>query len=261
MKNLIAIEWMKLRRLTTMKVILIIYAFAVPFLYYLLSYLKLGPFSTPDWVYDFPDCYTYVAYISAWFNLLIGVIIMVFTSNEIKYKTQRQNVIDGLSKRDVILSKFAVVFLFALAITLYVAIVGMIFGVIMGDASNLFNGIEQVGVYFVSTLGYFTFAFFFANIVRIQALAIILYLFSTIIESLVGWAVAQNYYQFFPLKSFSNLVPDPKPKLFAPLMTAQESQQIPDQFILGQGWSVVVAVAYIVIFVLITYWVIKRRDI
>ncbi|MFK7787667.1 MAG: ABC transporter permease [Crocinitomicaceae bacterium] len=260
MKNLIAIEWMKLRRLVTMKVILIIYAITIPILYYCVSFIKFGPFSTPDWVYQFPDCYTYVAYIASYFNLLIGVIIMVFTSNEIKYKTQRQNVIDGLSKRDMIFAKFALVLIFSIIVTLYVALVGMIFGLIYSDdLSQIFSGLEQIGVYFISVLGYFSFAFFFASLVRMQALAIILYIFSTLIEGLIGLAIPKGISQFFPLTTFANLVPDPFRKLFAPLMENQPP--IPDQFILGQGWSIVFAFFYIFCFVFISYWVIKKRDI
>lgn len=261
MKNLIAIEWMKLRRLATMKVILIIYAITIPLIYFSISFIKMGQISViPDSAYEFPECYNYVAYIASWFNLLVGVIIMVFTSNEIKYKTQRQNVIDGLSKRDVIFAKFAVVFLFAVVVTLYVALVGMIFGLIYSsDASDMFNGFEQIGAYFLTTLGYFSFAFFFANMIRMQALAIILYIFSTFIESIIGFIVAQEYSQFFPLTTFSNLIPFPwMPPMLAGMT---ETQEIPEQFMLGQSWSAVFAVVYIIFFVLISYWVIKRRDI
>lgn len=259
MKNLIAIEWMKLRRLATMKVILIIYAITVPLIYFGISFIELGPIRLfPESEYQFPECYTYVAYIASWFNLLVGVIIMVFTSNEIKYKTQRQNVIDGLSKRDVILAKFGIVFLFAVAVTLYVGLVGLIFGLIYsGNVSEAFNGIEQIGAYFLTTLGYFSFAFFFANVVRMQALAIILYIFSTIIESFIGLFVPNEYSQFFPLTTFSNLIPNPLLKIIEPM----EGQVIPDQFMMGQSWSAIFALFYITCFVLISYWVIKRRDI
>lgn len=260
MKNLIAIEWMKLKRLATMKVILIIYALTVPLIYFCLSYIKIGPFELPESIYQFPECYNYVAYIASWFNLLVGVIIMVFTSNEIKYKTQRQNVIDGLSKRDVIFAKFGIVFLFSVAVTLYVALVGMIFGLIhSNDMSEIFSGFEQIGAYFLTTLGYFSFAFFFANMVRMQALAIILYIFSTFIESIIGFVIAKEYSQFFPLTTFSNLIPFPyKPPM---LEQMENMQEVPEQFMLGQGWSAVFAVFYIICFVLISYWVIKRRDI
>lgn len=258
MKNLIAIEWMKLRRLVTMKVILIIYAITIPLIYFGLAYIKLGPFTLPDSIYQFPDAYNYVAYIASWFNLLVGVIIMVFTSNEIKYKTQRQNVIDGLSKQDVILAKFGIVFLFAVAVTLYVALIGLIFGLIYtDDLGQVFNGLEQIGAYFLTTLGYFAFAFFFANVVRMQALAIILYIFSTIIESIVGLIVAQEYSQFFPLTTFSNLIPNP----FLNLLDPAAAQGLPEQFMMGQGVSAILAIFYILCFVFISYWVIKRRDI
>lgn len=253
MKNLVAIEWMKLRRLVTMKVILIIYAITIPLIYFSLSYLKVGPFSPPETMYQFPECYHYVAYIATWFNLLIGVIIMVFTSNELKYKTQRQNVIDGLSKRDVILAKFAIVFLFAVAVTLYVMLVGMIFGLIFSDDKSLiFNGLDQIGAYFLSTLGYFSFAFFFANVVRLQALAIILYIFSTFIEGIIGVIAVQEYAQFFPLSTFGDLVPFP---------LSFFSEEVPNFYILDQGWRAVLALFYILCFVSISYWVIKRRDI
>ncbi|PHR17006.1 MAG: hypothetical protein COA38_21445 [Fluviicola sp.] len=259
MKNLIAIEWMKLRRLVTMKVILIIYAITIPLIYFGLSYIKIGPFTLPESMYQFPECYNYVAYIASWFNLLVGVIIMVFTSNEIKYKTQRQNVIDGLSKRDVILAKFGIVLLFAVVVTLYVALVGLIFGLIYSDdASQLFNGFEQIGAYFLTTLGYFAFAFFFANIVRMQALAIILYIFSTFIEGIIGFIAAQEYSQFFPLTTFSNLIPFP---YVPPMLAEMENANIPEQFMMGQGWSAVFAMVYITLFVFVSYWVIKRRDI
>lgn len=257
MKNLVAIEWLKLKRLMTMRVILIIYAVTVPLIYFCLSYIKIGPFSLPVSIYQFPESYHYLAYIASWFNLLIGVIIMVATSNEIKYKTQRQNVIDGLSKKDVIISKFIVVILFSIVVTVYIMLIGLIFGLIYSDDySEIFTGMDQVGAYFLSTLGYFSFAFFFASLVRIQALAIILYIFSTLIEALIGLVTVREYYQFFPLRTFGQLVPFP----YETAMVNPE-QGIPETFMLGQGWSAVFASVYILAFIGISYWVIKRRDI
>ncbi|NVK66028.1 MAG: ABC transporter permease [Flavobacteriales bacterium] len=259
MKNLIAIEWMKLKRSVTMKVILIIYAVTVPLLYFCLGFIEVGPFSMPDYIYEFPHSYNFVAYIASYFNLLVGVIIMVFTSNEIKYRTLRQNVIDGLSKKEVIFAKFGVVFLFSVLVTLYVLLVGLIFGLLHSDdLSQIFSGFDQIGAYFISVLGFFTFAFFFANVIRLQILAILLYIFSTLIEGLIGLAVAREYSQFFPLRTFSNLIRNPFFEMVDPTV---DGQAIPDQFILGQGWSAVFAVFYIACFVLISYWVIKRRDI
>ncbi|MFT5859057.1 MAG: ABC-2 type transport system permease protein [Flavobacteriaceae bacterium] len=254
MKNLITIEWMKLRRLMTMKVILIVYAIMVPLIFWAISYIsiRVGPgteVSLPSSMYQFPEVYNYVGYIASFFNLMIGVIVIVFTTNELKYKTQRQNVIDGLNKREVIMAKFYVVFLLAFAISFYAFLVSLIFGAINGNIGDLFDGIQHVGAYFVSTFGYFIFALFFANLVRLPALAIVLYLVSTTVEGIIGFITTNMYVQFFPLSTFADLVPIPILPDGAP------------EFIWGQGGRVLLALGYILILVIISYRVIKKRDI
>ena len=259
MKKLITIEWMKLRRLNTMKVILLVYAAVVPLMFWAISYIQVpipspvpGPpafLGLPSSIFQFPDVYNYIAYISSFFNLMVGVIIIVFTTNEIKYKTQRQNVIDGLSKAEIIMAKFFVVILLAAAISLYTFLVSFIFGVLNGSVADMFNGIELIGVYFISTVGYFIFAFFFANLIRLPALAIVLYLVSTTVEGIVGFIVTSTYVQFFPLTIFSDLVPFPI-----------ELMEVPE-FMWGTAGRVGLTLAYISIFVFISYRIIKKRDI
>ncbi|MDB3907892.1 ABC transporter permease [Crocinitomicaceae bacterium] len=259
MMKLAAIEWMKLRRLNTMKVILLIYAGLLPTIYLLYAYLQFGPFHVTEDIYLFPDVYAMMAWTSSIFNLIIGVIIIVFTCNEIKYKTQRQNVIDGLNKREVILSKFIVVFGMSVVITLYTFLLAMIFGLINGGTSVI-DGIEQIGVYFVMTLGYFAFAYFFANLVRLPALAIILYLVSTTVEEIIGFIAIQEYVQFFPLTTFSNLVPFPTVILQKSIGMEAQAQADATQ-LLSQGGQTLLAFGYLTVFVVVSYLVIKRRDI
>lgn len=259
MMKLAAIEWMKLRRLNTMKVILLIYAGLLPVIYLLYSQLQFGPFHVTRDIYIFPDVYPTMAWTSSIFNLIIGVIIIVFTCNEIKYKTQRQNVIDGMNKREVILSKFVVVFAFSIAVTLYTFLLAMIFGLINGGA-NAFEGIEQIGVYFIMTLGYFSFAYFFANMVKLPALAIILYLVSTFVEWIVGLIAIQKYVQFLPLTSFSDLVPFPYIIFNKSVgMNIKADQAAND--LMSQGEQTLLAIGYITVFMVVSYLVIKKRDI
>lgn len=260
--KLISIEWMKLRRLNTMKVILLIYAVVVPIIYFLYSLVEIPiqtpagviTFSLPSTLYEFPQCYQVVAWTSSLFNLMLGVIIIVFTANELKYRTQRQNMIDGLSKRDIILSKFYVVVILAAIVTIYTFLVGFITGLIFSnDVSEMLNGLEQTGVYFISTIGYFIFAFFFANLVRMPALAIILYLLSTILEGILGFIAVRDFVQFFPLNTFSKLVPFPD-------IFPQEMTEDAPNLMWEQGQRVLLALSYISIFVIVSYQVIKRRD-
>lgn len=256
MMKLLQIEWMKLRRSATAITILAVYFVAVPLLYWLLSLIALPIADTgivwtfPEETFKIPMAYHWVTFLGTYFNLMVGVIIIVFTTNEIKYKTQRQNVIDGLNKREIIWAKFIVIIGLSVLVTIYAFLLSLITGLINGSGDSMFEGIEFIGVYFVSTLGYFTFAFLFASLIRLPALATILYLFSTLIEGIATIPVPGYIKEFLPLRSFSELIK-------APILPAGAS----DDRILNQLERCGVAGVYILIFVMITYWVLKRRDI
>jgi hypothetical protein len=250
--KLIGIEWLKLKRLMTLKVILLVYMVLVPTMYILLSYLSIGPIRIPIQGYEFPDTYQLVTWTASFMNLMVGVVIIVFATNELKYKTQRQNVIDGLSKRDIIVSKFLVIIGLTLVVTIYTFLVGLISGLYNGVGSPL-DGLGFIPIYFISTLGYFSFAFFFANLVRLPALAIVIYIFSTWIEWIVGAIAVKEYVQFSPLTTFAQLSPFPMRYWIA------EGQ--PNPFLMDTMERSILAMVYITIFMISSYWIIKRRDV
>ena len=58
-------------------------------------------------------------------------------ANEYSNKTIKQNLIDGLSKKEFILSKFLTVISFALISTIFVFVVSMILGLIYSDYNEI----------------------------------------------------------------------------------------------------------------------------
>ena len=252
MKKLATIEWMKLKRSNTTKIILLVYAVIVPLMYWMLSLLSVGPIRIPIAGYQFPDAYQLTAWCASWLNLMVGVTIIVFTTNEIKFKTQRQNAIDGLRKVDIIISKFIVVVGMTLLVSFYTFLVAFVAGLINGGNYGPFDGIEYIGIYFISTLGYFIWAFFFAVLVRLPALAIIIYIFSTLIEAIVGLSVAQDFVQFFPLTTFARL--SRFPMHFFIVETHNPVMMTTIQ-------ACLLAIFYIGLFTMGAFLMLKRRDI
>jgi hypothetical protein len=246
MIHLLSIEWLKLKRLITLRVILIVYAILLPLIFYSLSLMSVNGTFYDNSIYKFPDVYHYVTYISSFFNLLIGVIIVVFTCNEIKYKTQRQNLIDGLSKKDLILSKFYVVMALSVLITLYTFLIALIFGLCNGSTDFL-NGIRYIAFYQLSTFGYFIFAFFLSNLLKNPALSIVFYLLSTFLEGIAG-LIAKDYSQFFPLSTLSNLIPIPV---------------LPDgfQYAMTEVQTASLGLFYALAFMLLSYYILSKRDV
>ena len=246
MMHLISIEWLKLKNLITLRVILIIYAVLLPLLFFCMSLMPAYNLFYDNHIYQFPDVYHYVTYISSFFNLLIGVIVVVFTCNEINYKTQRQNLIDGLSKKELILSKFYVIAILSVAVTLYTFLVSVMFGLFNGS-TDVFDGIRYIGFYQLSAFGYFVFAFFLANLLKNPALSIVFYLLSTFLEGIVG-LFAKDYSQFLPLSTFSNLIPMPVlPDGFQYAMTEMQRGSL--------------GLFYVLILVYISYYVLSKRDV
>ena len=264
MLHLLKIEYAKVKNYRTFWVILLIYAALVP-----LGFLGLCQFisnlvligSGPKMVdyAGFPDVWRYLTWTAAWWNIMLGILVVILTCNEISYRTQRQNIIDGLSRKDIILSKFYLLVALALAVTLYTALIGFIFGVGFSGFQSIGPGMENLGVYFVQTLGYFSFAYFFAMLIRKPALAIILYFVVFVLNLFWGAIVGDIVVQFIPTYLISGLVPFPFFEGFIE-MAQKRNPEFVEPWILDRTVQLVLALVYIAVFMAIGYLTVKRRD-
>jgi ABC-2 type transport system permease protein len=263
MKQLLSIEYSKLKKLVSFKVILIIYMCVIPLW---MMFMGLGIqqneafrlfIPSVDVLYSFPNIWKFTTYCASYFNFLMGITVVIITCNEVYFRTWKQNVIDGLTKREVIVSKMLVVFVISTIVTIYTALVALIFGSIYSGIGNVFDGIEKVLLYYLQTMGYFSFAFFFAALVRKPALSIIFFVLCFPVESIIGFILNLNVspaiYQFFPLKVFADLTPIP----FFEQMVASSKKGF---WIMPLWAQLLLSVFYILVFFTIAYRVLKKRD-
>ena len=257
--HLLKIEFAKVRNYKTFWVFIGLYIVLVPLWFYGFSQLPLPFFPSESEMFSFPTIWNYITWIASWWNLLMGVLVVVLTCNEITFRTQRQNIIDGMNRRQMILSKFYFLALLGAFVTFYTFLIGFVFGVFNSDISEMFSGIKYIGVYFVQTLGYFAFAFMFAVLVKNSALSIILYIVCFIFSMFIPLMMDATAAQFMPLNSIQDLTPFP---FFQEVMEF-ESNQDPNfeaPFILSQTVRSLVALGWTSVFVLTGYFVVKRRD-
>jgi hypothetical protein len=202
----------------------------------------------------------FLTWTASWWNILLGVLVVVLVCNDISYKTQRQNVIDGMSRKEYILGKFYFLILLAFSVALYTFIIGAIFGSIMSNPADMFGGIEAVPIYFVQTLGYFAFAFFWAVLIRKPAISIVLFVVIIMLDDLLLYPLSDfNVSQFFPTVTISDLTPFPFFKqVFA--MQAAEDPNFETPFMLTQMMSTILSGIYIFGFVVVGYISLKKRD-
>ena len=270
MKQLLSIEYAKLKKLTSIKVILLIYAIMVPawmfFQYHFYNMILPSQLLTALNLWGFPNVWGFSTFSASYFNILVGVIVIIIVCNEYNYRTLRQNIIDGLTKKQVIASKFLVVFILATIVTIYTSIVAIIIGSINSGISEIYTNSHFIFIYYLQALGYFSFAFFFANLIRKPALSIILFIVSFIAEWIIGvvltLSLKNGVYNYFPLNSFSKLTPFPLNQAFQDFSKSQPQNQ--DQMViesLSMTTNVLLSLLYISIFFFIAYRVLKKRDV
>ncbi|MBL4667681.1 MAG: ABC transporter permease [Flavobacteriales bacterium] len=257
MLDLIKIEYKKLIPYRTFWVIFGLFFIFTPIVFYGAGQFKIDGvpinFST---MYHFPDVWNNVTYIASWFNLLIGMLLVILVCNEFSFKTFRQHVIDGQDKADFIISKVILMTTFAIFSTVYLLIVGALFGFISGGGSFL-TDIKYLAIYFIQSLGYMSVGLLIAILIRSSALAIISFLSSILVESIIRSLIPDAIDQYFPMKIISNLTPFPTPEGF--MVEEMRNAVIPDALPLNT--TLIVAVVYIFIFWGLSYFILTKKDI
>ena len=212
--------------------------------------------------FAFPDVWAIAVYSSSYFNVMMGVLAVMVISNEYSFKTLRQHVIDGLSIKKAIFGKFLVLLTFSLIITTYTFLTGLLFGLFETTSDvPFFEGIESIALYFIQTLCYFSFAFFIAVLVKKTAVSITLFILSFITETIIGITISiggfQTLYAYMPLNAFSKLTPFP---ILKEMIAAGNARSGNVPVILDTPINVAVCLAYMVLFFLVAYFTLKRRD-
>ncbi len=260
MRTIIALEYAKLRKFQTLKILFAVYMVVVPaWMYFMNFFFKMNPdlkaVFTQDNPFDFPHIWNFITYSASFFNILLAVLVVIVTTNDIQYKTMRQNIIEGLTKHQVILGKFVfVIFLSAIA-TIYTFLCGLVIGLIESSNMDVYQNIHLNVLYFIQTIGYFSFAFLFAILVKRPAVAIVTFILYFPVETIVGNIISSKMYKFFPLKVYADLTPVPFFK--AILNSGTRGEHV---FLLSLNEQLLLAFGYMILCFAFTYFLLRKRD-
>lgn len=181
-------------------------------------------------IFNFPYIWHFNTYVAAELKFFLAIVIVSMVANEYSNKTIKQNLIDGLSKKEFIISKFATVTVFAFLSTLYIFILSLILGLVFSsytETSIIFSDLEYLLAFFVKLLGFFSFCLFVGILIKRSAFALgFILLWYIMIEGIARFVLfilettkdfqyADAITQFFPLKAMSNLIDQPLSRLGA----------------------------------------------
>ncbi len=277
MLRLLSIELHKLKYNKSAKVISIVYFILISFIALIASIeFNFGSFHfriADQGIFNFPFIWHFNTWVAAILKLFLAIVIVSMMANEYSNRTLKQNLIDGLSKKEFVLSKFLTVVLFAMVSTLFVFIVSLILGLIFSDYNEIgiiFSDTEYLLAYFINLIGFFSFCLFLGILVKRSAFALGFLLIWSIIEGIIygflKWEMfrnsdlADNIIQLFPLASMSNLIKEPFSRLGAVQSAANQLGEAFDKDYSVQFMTVLIVLTWTCLFVYGSYAVLKKRD-
>lgn len=277
MLRLLEIEYHKLRYSRSAKILTITYFILITFIALIASVeFNFGNvnFRVADQgIFNFPYIWHFNTYIASLLKLFLAIVIVSMMSNEYTNRTLKQNLIDGLSKKEFIASKFLTVIVFSLISTVFLFIVSLILGLSFSDfteASIIFSDMEYMIAYFMNLTGFFALCMFLGILIKRSAFALGFLFIWWIIESIAygflkwqvfkGTEIADQIARFFPLESMGNLIKEPFTRLTAVQAAAtQIGSKIDKDY--GIHWDqLLIVLLWTGIFVFLSYKLLQKRD-
>lgn len=274
MFRLLNIEFQKIRYSRAAKVLIIIYfALFLSIVLFSAIHFQLGPidFQLADQgIFNFPYIWHFNSYFAAILKIFLAVVIVSMISMEYSNRTLKQNLIDGMSKKEFVLSKFYAIIAFSVVSTVFLFIVSLILGLVFSDYTEfsiIFSDMQYLGGYLLKLIGFFSFCFFLGVLVKRSAFAIgalfIWWIVEVIIKvSLVvsfrGTDVAKQVTQFLPLESMANMIREPFTQMSAVQAGAKQMGLNHDPNI--HWYQVLIVIVWTALFIYSSYALIKKRD-
>jgi len=163
-------------------------------------------------LYHFPDVWQNLIWISGLFKIVLSIMVVISITNEYQYRTIRQNIIDGMSRWEFLLSKILTNVLLSLMSVTMIFLIGLITGLIYSPEINfrdILTDLEFFPAYFLEIFAWLSYALMLGILVQRSGLTIILLLLSHMIELIIKVNLPEGsdwLKQFFPMQSISNLV-------------------------------------------------------
>ena len=193
MLKLLKIEWLKIKNYRTFIVISCFFALGV----FTSNYIVFSTFkniinkaNTAGLVskfnpYDFYYTWQTTSYTTGYLLMLPALLLIILVTNEFTYRTNRQNILDGLSREEFVNVKLVLAVIAAIVSTILVFITAISFGLFSGTSFSM-NGFSHVGFFFLKALSYNLLAILISVWIRRTGFAIGIYFIYLGAENIVS---------------------------------------------------------------------------
>jgi ABC-type transport system involved in multi-copper enzyme maturation permease subunit len=207
-------------------------------------------------LFDFVDIWQNLGWLATIFKWIPDFVVIISVTLEYSQKTIKQNVIDGLSKKEFLMSKLWLVIMISLGSVVLLFLLGLFLGLLYSPVTGIpyiFQNIEFVFAYGLEVFVFLCMAMFAAFLIQKSGVTIILFLlYTACIEPI---ATAFMYHDrewpvwFYPVEAINLIIRVPFQKFWL--------DHVHDMVYLQ---DIVVALGWAGVFIALSYWLLKRRD-
>lgn len=202
-------------------------------------------------LFSFPDIWHNITYVAGYFKFILALIVIINVSNDFSYRTNRQHIIDGMSYKEYLGTKLLLIGWLALISTLFLGLTGLYLG--LNHTTGHTVGLEKTSFlvgYFLELITYLSLSLLIALVIKRSGLSIgLLILYTWIIEPLVAYSLPDSIKKLLPLENLSNMIQLP----FKDFLGEVGQESIMPEVVL-------IALVYIMVFNLLSYLLVRYRD-
>lgn len=191
--HLLRVEWMKVRNYTPFAAVSLFFLLGIVGANYVVYSFKKKVMDPADPTgiisgtspYDFDMVWQTCSYVAGYLLLLPGLLLIMLMTNEFSFRTHRQNIIDGWSRRQFIDVKIFMALIAALLSTVVVFLTALGFGLASGTSVS-FTAMAPIGFFFLKAISYNMIALLISVLVRKTGFAIGVYFIYLWLENFIA---------------------------------------------------------------------------
>lgn len=214
-------------------------------------------------VFNFPDIWQNISFVASmryFIKIILGIIIIIIVTSEFHFLTIRANIINGLSRKDYLFGKIQMIILLAFFSTVILFLSGLYLG-FTNSSSTSFSHVMGKTIfllgYFIEIVTYLLFCLLIGILIKKTGLSFILVFVYLIVEPIIDYYMSDTVAKFLPLNAMNRIIQTPNTSLI--------KVKTPDfNFDFQEVISftdVGVCVLYASVFIVLSYFILKKRDI
>lgn len=275
MLQLFKTEIKKFKYNSTIKLLIIFFIALMPASILLLKGIfkdATGPIKVISEIYDLPMIWDYQGYAGSWFVFFfLGFAVIQMFTSEVSYKTMRQNIITGYTKKEYFMSKLIVIVVLSILATVIYTLSAAIIGMLHTpgfDLELLMDNNWAITRFFIMSLGTLSFALLISVVFRKGSLAMFMYFaWPLIIEPLLRWATVYfvlesgnpkfTIMNYFPCNTIEDLMVFPLVRTSSDFISVNADMTVVHPYSIAIGMSIV----YTLLFIFLAWKKFKDSDV